>query len=1575
MITIVINCEKQTDNSNIEKTIKSFKTNDIEIILINAKYHVLDDVRYINEDTFEQAFLRSIRECHEDYYYIVDAGDCFYEDSFKHLINSIKNNNYDLVHFNIINHKNHYQVEKAYNNGSQKSYSSLNVNSLPIKIKGIVFKTVFLKNIKLSHPFDHSFELDILSQVYTAKELQCYRDSSCVLELYNESDIISFHEELGLSTYLKFILAQDTVNKYQEYLTLNELKKYLVKSVIKYNEEYLSNNDKKQLLNSIHIILSKISIEAIKNMSSIIMPYKNYLLDLKYGKQKIHKYIDTQEKKSYIYYQDNPVLDIKSIGYFKINILESKKNILILDGVDMFSILGDKYQLEAVDNENNYYHPQLFKWTLQDRKGFVGETVFEGRRFRFEIPLNGIKHIRFILKNGDNEYELNPSFGRFAKLVKKYKMSFFAKDNYIFQYRKNGISIRANTKKNLLKSELKFWMQLAKLKRFDLIGLRLAYYIMNTYYKKPIWLMRDNEKRAKDSGAEMFKYFSTWNKRNDYHSYFILDKDCSDYVRMRQYGKIIQPDSFKYKLYHLLADKLIDTRGSISPEYIFKDDYVFLAGLCDWDYIWLIHGIMTRNESTWTNKYAINAKLFATCNVREYQSVLEEDNGYGYSKDEVALTGLPRHDALNAHKQKKILFLPTWRKHLAGDLIPGTSDRSYVDNFKESDFFQFYNSLINDSRLLKTMKEKGYTGDFYLHPSFMKQCHDFDENEYIHVGKEAADTNKLIGECSILLTDYSSAQFEGAYLDTPVIYPQYDADTFSDNHTGQEGYFDYEKDGFGPVCYDLDTTVKTIINYLNSDCKNIDPYKSRAKNFFTYHDHCNSERVFNQILKIDHQYDNTTKIVTDEENVYLYQGNILKNAVKHDEIYKLYNPLFHLNSFVKKIEMKEHSFNIDACLIIDDRDFTLPHEVFQINIGPFEHDIQFSEMYYKKNQKYCHFQLEVDYKDILLTKKSTPIYITWKDSEGFGYRGYLKYQFAKRDDSLANKKNRKLHYSNIHILKEVQSSIFVRETMGNNVYLCVRDINVTDTAKHQKMLKKAYLYSRLFWLHKAKNSILLFEKFSSKYEESASVLFEKLIDEGYRNVYFIIDKDSLHYQNIPNKYKKYIIEKYSFKHYFYFFMSRKFISTESMNHCIELNIADPNVTLKITKGAYDYVFLQHGVMYMYCLENRSDFIKGQGFTKNSKIVVSSQTEANHFIEYGGFNQNDLIISGLPKFDKNTKNSDADKILIMPTSRDFEYNVIRLTPTKSTYYRFVKKIIDSIPNDLKDKIIVVGHPLLKDQLESTDLKQYMPTDYVYNELLKETKLLITDYSSISYDAFYRGCNVVFCWEDKEMCLSALGYKLMLNDNNVFADVSYSFDDLADLVRKNYYSEQTLEHINKYRDIVTYHDGCNTQRCYESLKQQGYLDKQPFKSIRCCTIQNFTKKVYSGDKRIHTQLEIYDGNKLLVKNRDYQICYFNNKHKGRFALAFIIGRGRYFGIRIKRFKICDTIINYSVYGIRRNQGIIDLEQIAVCNKKGHYLKKNIDFKIEKVPSEVNHVTKIVIQGIKKYAGKINLMFYEE
>ena len=98
---------------------------------------------------------------------------------------------------------------------------------------------------------------------------------------------------------------------------------------------------------------------------------------------------------------------------------------------------------------------------------------------------------------------------------------------------------------------------------------------------------------------------------------------------------------------------------------------------------------------------------------------------------------------------------------------------------------------------------------------------------------------------------------------------------------------------------------------------------------------------------------------------------------------------------------------------------------------------------------------------------------------------------------------------------------------------------------------------------------------------------------------------------------------------------------------------------------------------------------------------------------------------MPKFDHSIQNENADRILIMPTTRNFEYSVIRDDTENSTYYKFSKKVIESVPDDLKDKITYIPHPLINRVMGKTDLEKYMSDETNYDELLKDTCLLITE----------------------------------------------------------------------------------------------------------------------------------------------------------------------------------------------------------------------------------------------------------
>ena len=117
-------------------------------------------------------------------------------------------------------------------------------------------------------------------------------------------------------------------------------------------------------------------------------------------------------------------------------------------------------------------------------------------------------------------------------------------------------------------------------------------------------------------------------------------------------------------------------------------------------------------------------------------------------------------------------------------------------------------------------------------------------NEY---NKKAADTDK---ENKLMVTDYSSVSYDFAYLKKPVIYAQFDIDTFFEGHTYTKGYFDDERDGFGPVCYNYEDTVNSIIKYIENDCKMDEKYEKRVNDFYYRFDTDNCKRVYKAILKI-----------------------------------------------------------------------------------------------------------------------------------------------------------------------------------------------------------------------------------------------------------------------------------------------------------------------------------------------------------------------------------------------------------------------------------------------------------------------------------------------------------------------------------------------------------------------------------------------------------------------------------------------------------------------------------------------------------------------------------------------------
>ena len=411
--------------------------------------------------------------------------------------------------------------------------------------------------------------------------------------------------------------------------------------------------------------------------------------------------------------------------------------------------------------------------------------------------------------------------------------------------------------------------------------------------------------------------------------------------------------------------------------------------------------------------------------------------------------------------------------------------------------------------------------------------------------------------------------------------------------------------------------------------------------------------------------------------------------------------------------------------------------------------------------------------------------------------------------------------------EENETTLFFRHSAKNFLYLTVREVNPSDREGGMQRVDRAWLWAETHPLAPEHRAIVLFEKNASRYEESASVVYERLIDAGYDNARFVIDQSCPYLDEIPEKYRAGLVWKGSEEHYRLFFAARTFIGSEALAHSIELRSSSDHIAERLADPTLNYVFLQHGVMYMVSLDSasRGMFKPRRTSTGKFRVVTSSQLEKAHFVDLGGYRNELVYVCGLPKFDRNRWDESADLVTIMPTWRPWESNAARTDFTETGYYSLIERIVSAVPERLKDKIVVLPHPLFKQYAEGADfeLRDYVDFESRYGDILERTKLLITDYSSIAYDAFYRGANVVFYWADLDECMEAYGENthLMIDEVTAPGDVCRDTESLREAIERAYANGQSSEYVHRYRQIVEFHDGHNADRLIEMMKEDEII----------------------------------------------------------------------------------------------------------------------------------------------------------
>ena len=406
-----------------------------------------------------------------------------------------------------------------------------------------------------------------------------------------------------------------------------------------------------------------------------------------------------------------------------------------------------------------------------------------------------------------------------------------------------------------------------------------------------------------------------------------------------------------------------------------------------------------------------------------------------------------------------------------------------------------------------------------------------------------------------------------------------------------------------------------------------------------------------------------------------------------------------------------------------------------------------------------------------------------------------------------------------------------------NESMDVENRSKLDDYKEIISLRKEYLSKYPNFSFRSRNKeICLFQDRIDVADDNAYYLF-KYACGVHDNVdkYFVVSRKSKQFDKLSRIGN--VVEYGSFKHKLLMLFADKIITTHPYDTVINPFLDETNQRPLIS-GLLNYkiYWLQHGVTK----DNISDWM--YKYQKDLSLIVTvSDAESKSFLDEGyGYDESIIQNLGFPRFD-NLKKNDNKQILIVPTWRK------NITDSKgifisSTYFNNLNSFLNSSELlamiEKGYNIAFKPHPELlnfikKDEeiteerfIDLFDIPEgiHVALDESYQDLLNNSSVLITDYSSVFFDFAYLKKPVIyyhpendqyhyegsyFGWRD----ISEFGgYTFLKHGSNGCVNMPHDEAlELNEYVDNNCQMEE--EYQKRVDEFFTYTDQNNCKRVYD------------------------------------------------------------------------------------------------------------------------------------------------------------------
>ena len=323
------------------------------------------------------------------------------------------------------------------------------------------------------------------------------------------------------------------------------------------------------------------------------------------------------------------------------------------------------------------------------------------------------------------------------------------------------------------------------------------------------------------------------------------------------------------------------------------------------------------------------------------------------------------------------------------------------------------------------------------------------------------------------------------------------------------------------------------------------------------------------------------------------------------------------------------------------------------------------------------------------------------------------------------------------------------------------------------------------------------------------------------NIVYCITKDSVDYFKVK---KIGDTVKYgSFKHLILLNLAKYIISTHNCGHLYERNLFNYKIREKyINKFKAKIIFLQHGITKDYIIDLIYPHAQVDLFICGAKpeyeYITNNFNHPNGVVQY----------TGLARFDNLHSFQVKRQILLMPTWRLYLNHLDEEEFRQSLYYkRFSNLIKNEELVDLLRKYSyeLVFYPHYEVQkyihlfsANSSLIKIADFDNYDVQQLLKDSALLITDYSSVFFDFAYMHKPILYYQFDREEFFSKHYYKGYFDYKTMgFGEVVENEHDLISILSARLENNCKLQSVYEERinNFFELYDNKNCDRIYEKI----------------------------------------------------------------------------------------------------------------------------------------------------------------